>query len=166
MVDTVRRSQLIGIETMDYETVTPYCSIDEVWVNPLGRVSYLTTNHQACIPIDQVSNITHNPVLTHILSLMSQPNELYRLHHVSVLTSPSQAPFGWVEDFLFDWTTGDITAYVICGDNTAHLDRRTMLFPDEVEQVVDEFMVLKADTNNRHQEWIETSRLPVVHIPR
>lgn len=159
MVDRIRRSQLIGIETMDFETGTPYGSIDEVWVNPLGRASHLTTDHQACIPIKQVSDITHNPVLTHTLSLMSHPNKLYRLHHISVLASPSQTPFGWVEDFLFDWTTGDIEAYIIADNIAAPLERRTMLFPDEVEQMADKFMVLKADANNRHQQWRETSHL-------
>ena len=41
MMNVIRRSQIIGLTTMDGSTATEYDRIEEVWLDENGRVVYL-----------------------------------------------------------------------------------------------------------------------------
>lgn len=149
MINFVRRSQLIDLNTIDYETSTLYGPIDEVWVNPSGQVSYVTTNHQACIPIEQVKTVQFDRVHTYTHSIMTQPDDLYPLYQLAVHASPTNVPRGWIEDFLFDCETGDIAAYILEGDIAKPFGGRAVLYPNDVLQISAGAIVLREGAENR-----------------
>ena len=68
---------------------------------------------------------------------------------------PNSDPFGWVEDFLFDWSTGEIVAYVLDGDIAEPFDGRAVLFPDDIETIDAEAIVIKEEARNRLQSEAE-----------
>ena len=41
-MNVIRRSQIIGLMTMDGSTATEYDRVEEVWLDENGRVVYLT----------------------------------------------------------------------------------------------------------------------------
>jgi hypothetical protein len=48
-----------------------------------------------------------------------------------------------VEDFLFDWQTGEISAYILAGDIATPFGDRAVLFPEDVETIVAEAMIVR-----------------------
>ncbi|MEO1396927.1 MAG: photosystem reaction center subunit H [Cyanobacteria bacterium J06634_5] len=147
MVNIVRRSQLVGLNAMDCETATRYnTTVQEVWIDSFGRVSYFTTAPHAYTPIEQVAVIGPDAVLTYTYETTQQPDNLFSLYQ-----SPlgNKNLFGWVEDFLFDWETGSIAAYVIEGDIASSVGGRAVVFPEDVEQISADVIVLKEGAENR-----------------
>ncbi|HEY9658446.1 MAG TPA: hypothetical protein V6C65_08360, partial [Allocoleopsis sp.] len=55
---------------------------------------------------------------------------------------------GWVEDFLFDWHTGEIAAYVLAGKIADPLGEFAVLYPDEVEAIATDFLVIREGAQN------------------
>lgn len=62
---------------------------------------------------------------------------------------------GWVEDFLFDWETGDVAAYILGGEIAAPFGGRAVLFPDDVEAIDAEAIIFKEDATNHLQSESE-----------
>lgn len=56
---------------------------------------------------------------------------------------------GWVDDFLFDWETGEIAAYILAGDIAAPFGGRAVLFPEDVQSIQAEVIVIKEGANKR-----------------
>jgi hypothetical protein len=68
---------------------------------------------------------------------------------MAIRTPSLSTPLGWVEDFLFDWETGDIAAYIIAGEIAAPFGGRAVLFPEDVAIIDTEAIVIKEEAQNR-----------------
>lgn len=148
MISVVRRSQVVGLRAMDSSTATNFNTVEEVWIDDAGRVSYFAGT-QGYTPLEQVSVVGPDAVLTYSAMLEELPlTNLRRLHRLSV-RSPMSDALGWVDDFLFNWETGEIAAYILAGDIAAPLGGRAVLFPEDVQSIETEVIVIKEGTNKR-----------------
>jgi uncharacterized protein YrrD len=141
MINVIRRSQIIGLMTMDGSTATEYDRVEEVWLDEKGQVVYLGGS-QGYTPLEQVSVVGPDAVLTYSSSLFEPPGNLRRLNGLRV-NSPLSDSFGWIEDFLFDWETGEIMAYILGGDIAEPFGGQAVLFPEDVEAIDGEVVVIK-----------------------
>lgn len=148
MFNIVRRSQIVGLMAMDSSTATRIGSVEEVWIDNNGRVVYFASQG-GYTPFEQVARIGPDAVLTYSGMTMDPPTSLHRLHRRAVRILSISDSLGWVEDFLLDWETGDIAAYILGGDIAAPFGGRAVLFPDDVEVINAEVMVIKEDAQNR-----------------
>lgn len=130
MMNVIRRSQVIGLIAMDGSTATEYDRVEEIWLDENGRVVYLA-GREGYTPLEQVAVMGPDAVLTYSSSIFEPSINLRRLNRMRV-SSPMSDPLGWVEDFLFDWETGDIAAYILGGDIAEPFGGRAVLFPDDV----------------------------------
>lgn len=146
-MNVIRRSQIIGLTTMDSSTATEYNRVEEVLVDKNGRVVYIAGS-EGYTPLEQVSVVGPDAVLTYSSDFFEPPRNLLRLNRMQV-SSPISNPFGWVEDFLFDWETGDIAAYILGGDIAEPFGGRAVLFPDDIETIDAEIIVIKEEAKNR-----------------
>jgi len=147
MFNIVRSRQLIGLTTLDSSTATRLGAVEEVWVDQTGRVTYFAGS-EGYTPLEQVAVVGPDAVLTYSKTLIDPPINLRQLHRLPV-RSPLSSPSGWVEDYLFDWETGEITAYILGGDVAAPFGGRAVLFPDDVEVIEAEVIVMKEGAQNR-----------------
>ena len=152
-MNVIRRSQIIGLITMDGSTATEYNRVEEVWLDERGRVVYLA-GRGGYTPLEQVSVIGPDAVLTYSSSIFEPSSNLRRLNRMEVISSMSE-PLGWIEDFLFDWETGDIAAYILGGDIAEPFGGRAVLFPEDVEAIDAEAVVIKEGAKNRLQSEAE-----------
>ncbi|WNZ21800.1 photosystem reaction center subunit H [Leptolyngbya sp. NK1-12] len=153
MLNIVRRSQMVGLMAMDSSTATRMGGVEEVWVDADGRVVYFAST-AGFIPFEQVSMIGSDAVLTYsdlaISDLATEPpTALRRLYRMAVQSPSIAEPIGWVEDFLFDWETGDIAAYILGGTVAAPFGGRAVLFPEDVEVIDADVIVIKEDATSR-----------------
>lgn len=123
--------------------------MEEVWIDDKGRVSFIGGS-QGYTPLEQVFVIGPDAVLTYSSSVVSQPTNLRRLYQLPV-RSPMAETLGWVEDFLFDWETGNITAYILAGDIAAPFGGRAVLYPEDVEVIEAEAVVVREGAKERLQ---------------
>jgi uncharacterized protein YrrD len=148
MISVVRRSQVVGLRAMDSSTATNFNTVEEVWIDDAGRVTYFAGKH-GYTPLEQVSVVGPDAVLTYSSVLKEPPlTNLRRLHRLSV-RSPMSDALGWVDDFLFDWETGEIAAYILGGDIATPFGGRAVLFPEDVETIEAEVIVIKEGTSKR-----------------
>ncbi|RUR73778.1 photosystem reaction center subunit H [Chlorogloeopsis fritschii PCC 9212] len=149
MINVVRRSQILGLMAMDSVTASRFDTVEEVWIDDKGRVSFIGGS-QGYTPLEQVFVIGPDAVLTYSSSVVSQPTNLRRLYQLPV-RSPMAETLGWVEDFLFDWETGNITAYILAGDIAAPFGGRAVLYPEDVEVIEAEAVVVREGAKERLQ---------------
>lgn len=147
MINVVRRSQIVGLTTMDGSTATQYDRVESVWLDNDGKVVYLAGS-EGYTPLEQVSVVGDDAVLTYSKELLEAPSNLRRIDRIEV-TSPSSGTLGWIEDFLFDWSTGDIAAYILGGTIAEPFGGTAVLFPDDVETIDAEVIVIKDDAKDR-----------------
>ena len=152
--------QIIGLTTMDGSTATEYdCEasrrhrVEEVLLDETGRVVYLAGSN-GYTPLEQVSVVGSDAVLTYSSSVFKPASNLRHLDRMRV-NSPMSDPLGWVEDFLFDWETGDIAAHVLGGDIAEPFDGKAVLFPEDVEVIEAEAVVIKEDARDHLQSEAE-----------
>lgn len=148
-MNVIRRSQIIGLIAMDGSTANKYDLIEEVWVDPAGRVIYLGGS-AGYIPLEQISVIGEDAVLTYDNSFAEPLDNLLHLNRLEV-SYPESDPLGWVEDFLFDWSTGDIAAYVVGGDIAEPFGGRAVLFPDAVKTIDATAVIIKEEATSPFQ---------------
>ena len=153
MMNVIRRSQIIGLMAMDNSTASKYDCIEEVWSDESGRVVYLS-GCAGYTPIEQISIVGEDAVLTYSSSVYEPTRNLFQLNRMSV-SYPKSEPLGWVEDFLFDWSTGEIAAYVLGGDIAEPFGGRAVLFSDDVEAIDTEAIVIREETKDRLQSEAE-----------
>ena len=146
MMNVIRRSQIIGLTTMDGSTASKYDCVEEVWLDESGRVVYLA-GKEGYTPLEQISVVGDDAVLTYSSSSFEPPSNLLHLNQMRI-TSPMSDPLGWIEDFLFDWSTGEIAAYVLGGDIAEPFGGRAVLFPDDVETIDAETIVIKEEATS------------------
>ena len=147
MINVIRRSQIIGLMTMDGSTATEYDRVEEVWLDEKGRVVYLAGS-QGYTPLEQVSVVGPDAVLTYSSNVLEAPDNLRRLDRLGVNSAMSDS-LGWIEDFLFDWHTGEIMAYILGGDIAEAFGERAVLFPEDVEAIDAEVIVIKERAQDR-----------------
>ena len=147
MMNVIRRSQIVGLIAIDGSTASKYDCIEEVWLDESGRVIYIGGS-EGYTPIEQISMVGEDAVLSYSSSSFEPKNDLFHLNRMRV-SYPTSDPFGWVEDFLFDWSTGEIAAYVIGGDIAEPFGGRAVLFPDDIETIDAEAIVVKEDAKDR-----------------
>ena len=163
MLNTVRYSQIVGLVAIDSATARHLGEIQEVWVNDEGRIEYLSCA-EGFIPLLQVAGVSTQAVST-FGHLSEQPTESLRRLHRLPIQSTLQETHGWVEDFVFDWQTGEIAAYVLSGDIadpsgqvklqrfTAHetktVPHRAIIVADDVRTIQVDAVVLEPDAPDR-----------------
>ncbi len=148
MFNVIRRSQIIGLTAMDTSTATRYGSVEEVWVDDNGRVVYFASD-AGYTPFEQIATIGPDALLTYSELALTPPPSLRRLHQMAIRTPSVSTPLGWVEDFLFDWETGDLAAYILAGEIAAPFGGRAVLFPEDVEAIDVEGITIKEEAPNR-----------------
>ena len=147
MINVVRRSQIVGLSTMDGSTATQYDRVEEVWLDENGKVVYLKGS-QGYTPIEQISVVGDDAVLTYSNEVVQFPKNLRRIYRMEVST-PTSAPMGWIEDFLFDWELGDVVAYVLGGAIADPFGGTAVLFPNDVKIIDGEVIILQEGAKNR-----------------
>jgi len=148
-MNVIRRSQMIGLTAMDRSIAKGYGRVEEIWVDEAGRVAYFTSN-QGYMPLEAVATVGPDAVLTYSSIGIDDPGDpLNPLIRRAVRTRNSNEPVGWVDDFLFDWETGDIVAYVLSGDIASPFTSRAVLFPEDVEAIDTDAVVIKEGATYR-----------------
>jgi hypothetical protein len=147
MLNVVRRSQMVNLMAIDRTTATRFNTVEEVWVDDTGRVAYLAGT-QGYTPLEQVEVIGPDAVLTHSRVVVEPPGNLRRLYRLAV-RSPNTDSSGWVEDFLFDWETREIAAYILAGDMATPFGERAVLFPEDVAAIDAEVIILQDGASER-----------------
>ena len=147
MINVVRRSQIVGLTTMDSSTATQYNRVESVWLDDDGKVVYLAGS-EGYTSLEQISVVGDDAILTYSQELSEAPENLRRIDRIEV-TSPTSGTLGWIEDFLFDWSTGDIAAYILGGTIAEPFGGTAVLFPDDVETIDAEVIVIKEGAKDR-----------------
>jgi uncharacterized protein YrrD len=134
MLNVVRYSQVIGLITLDSATASHLGEVEEVWLSEAGRVTHFS-GVVGYLPLEQVSGISSHAVSTYGQLILSEPPHLHCLSRMTV-QSLENRPLGWVEDFLFDWHTGEVLAYVLGGTIAEAFGGHAVLFPEDVEAII------------------------------
>ncbi len=133
MFNVIRRSQLQGLIAMDGSTISHLGEIEEVWLDETGKVVYISGT-AGYIPLEQSANMRSQALSTYGNLVVDAPADLRQLHQLAVQTALGE-PLGWVEDFLFDWHTGEIAAYILAGQIAESLGAFVVLYPEDVEEI-------------------------------
>lgn len=147
MLNVVRRSQIQGLIAMDGSTISHLGEVEEVWLDDAGKVTYLSGS-AGYLPLEQVANISNQALSTYGRLLVDAPENLQNLSQRAVHSSMGE-PLGWVEDFLFDWHTGEIAAYVVVGPIAESLGEYAVLYPEDVEEITIEYLMIREGAEER-----------------
>jgi uncharacterized protein YrrD len=147
MINVVRCSQIIGLLTMDGSTGSYLGEIEEMWLDEWGRITYLSGGSRY-LPLEQVFVVGSDAILTYSSTLVDAPTPLLRLHRLAV-ESTLREPLGWIEDFLFNWQTGEIAAYILRGTIASSSGERVVLYPEDVEAIEAEAVIIRESAKNR-----------------
>ncbi len=161
MLNVIRYSQIVGLVAVDSATAEYLGEIQDVWVNDAGQIVYLSCS-RGYIPLVQVAGVSTQAVSTYGHLTVTPPSGLHRLHQLPV---KSPQPTGRIEDFLFDWHTGEVAAYILTGDianpagnptlqrfssaEMAPTSPRVVLAPGDVKTITVDAVVLEADATAR-----------------
>jgi uncharacterized protein YrrD len=144
MLNIVRRSQVVGLIAIDQSRATNLGSIEEVWLDQSGRVSFFSSTTRY-LPLEQISRVGTDGISTYGDLAVSEPEHVHQLYQ-SPVSSTQGDRLGWVDDFLFDWQSGDIAAYILVGDVASPWSKRVVLFPEGVISVSNAGLIVKADS--------------------
>jgi sporulation protein YlmC with PRC-barrel domain len=147
MLNVVRRSQIQGLIAVDGSTSSHLGEMEEVWLNQTGKVAYLSGT-AGYLPLEQVAAISHQALSTYGRMLVDAPENLQRLHQLAVHSSMGE-PLGWVEDFLFDWHTGEIAVYILAGQTAEPWGEYAVLSPEDVEEIAVEYLMIREGAQER-----------------
>ncbi|HIK27275.1 MAG: PRC-barrel domain-containing protein [Oscillatoriaceae bacterium SKW80] len=109
------------------KVIRSFQAVQRVWVDDSGKVNYIADSRGYIRLPDAIE---------------SDFERLHELYHMGIF-SPQGERLGWVEDFLFDWNTGNIAAYIIGGNMAAPFGGRAVLYPEDVEVIDAEAVVVK-----------------------
>ncbi|PZU98216.1 MAG: photosystem reaction center subunit H [Leptolyngbya sp.] len=143
MFTVVRHSQICGLTAIDGATVSNLGEIEAVWLDDTGNVAYLS-GREGYLPLNQVADITQQALSTYGRLMVKPPDNLQLLHELRVQSFWGDL-LGWVDDFLFDWHTGEIAAYVLAGRSVEPLGEHAVFYPKDVEELAPDYLRLKAD---------------------
>lgn len=159
MLNVIRYSQIVGLVAIDSATADYLGAIQEVWTDEAGNIVYLSCP-RGHIPLWQIAGVSTRAVSTYGHLAVTPPGGLYRLYQLPVQSSLKQ-PSGRIEDFLFDWHTGEIAAYILSGERagpatlqhvateeTAPSPPRTVLVPEDIKTIAADAIVLEVGAPN------------------
>jgi uncharacterized protein YrrD len=147
MLNVIRYSQIIGLVAVDSATATHLGQVKEIWLDNSGHIAYLSSGEHY-LPLEQISGIGTQAVSTYGHLAMSVPSDIYRLHQLAVHSVIGE-PVGWIDDFLFDWHTGQIMAYLLAGDIAEPFGGRAVLYPEDVETIVLDRLIIREGGEQR-----------------
>jgi uncharacterized protein YrrD len=147
MLNVIRYSQIIGLMAVDGTTTTPLGAVEDIWLDGAGRIAYLSSS-EGYLPLEQVSGIGIEAISTYGQLEMLEPSHLHRLHQLAVQSAIGE-PLGWIDDFLFDWHTGQIAAYLVAGDIAAPFGGRAVLDPEDVQEIAIESLIVRSGGEER-----------------
>lgn len=150
MLNLIRRSQIVGLMTREKESHVFLDRVKEVWSDPTGRVAYLSCT-KGYARLQQVAETESNAIYTCDRWRSEEtPSNLRCLHRLNVY-SLRREYVGWVKDFIFDWQTGEIKAYILAGKITGRcrLNRKVVLLPEDVEVMEANGIVIKQNAQKR-----------------
>ena len=147
MFNVVRRSQIQGLIAMDGSTISHLGEVEEVWLDETGKIVYLSGS-VGYLPLEQVANISNKALSTYGRLIVDAPENLQTLSQLAVHSSMGE-PLGWVEDFLFDWHTGEVAAYVLAGQIAESLGEYAVLYPEDVEEITIEHLIIRKGAEER-----------------
>lgn len=140
MLNIIRRSQIIGATIIESSTANRLGQVKEVWLDASGRVAYLS-GEIGYLSLAQISGVGDSAVSVFHRLAVETPENLRNWYRLPV-RSALGTPLGWVDDFLFDWQTGDISAYVLTGNSPTLLNYRSVLLAEDTEaDVLDAIIV-------------------------
>ncbi|MCS6959916.1 MAG: photosystem reaction center subunit H [Pseudanabaenaceae cyanobacterium SKYGB_i_bin29] len=143
MVNVIRRSQIIGLMSLDTSTASRFATVEEVWTDNHGRVVCFSSG-SGYIPLEQVATIGIDALLTYsdlLLEAVASSSPLYR----RLVRLPSGESIGWIDDFLFDWETGEIVAYILAGKIAEPWGGKAVLYPEDIATIEAEAVVIKEE---------------------
>jgi uncharacterized protein YrrD len=147
MLNVVRYSQMVGLIVVDSTTSSRLGEVEDVWLDDSGRIAYIS-GVAGYLPLGQVARVGINTVSTYGQPTVSEPRHLHRLNRVVVQYVEGE-PLGWIEDFLFDWHTGEITAYILAGAIADALGEPAILLPEDVEEIAAETVIIREGAKER-----------------
>ncbi|MBD2678595.1 MULTISPECIES: photosystem reaction center subunit H [Nostoc] len=155
MLNVVRRSQIIGWIAIDSSTANSFGELEEVWLDDSGRIAYFSGG-ETYLPVKRIAGVGMGAVSVYYPPVEDTPENLRRLHEITVESTLGE-PLGWVEDFLFDWQTGEIAAYIVAGEIAAPFGGRAVLYPEDVEEIAINKVIISEDV--KHQLEAESEGL-------
>lgn len=147
MLNIVRRSQIRGLIAMDGSTLAHLGSVEEVWLDQTGRVTFLSGS-AGYLPLEQIAGVSQQALSTYGRLIVALPENLQPLYRRVVQSSLGE-PLGWVEEFLFDWHTGDIAAYILAGQIAEALGESAVLYPDDVAEIAVDYVRMHEGAQDR-----------------
>jgi uncharacterized protein YrrD len=147
MFNVVRYSQIVGLIAVDSSTTSHLGEVEEVWLDEMGRIAYLSSL-EGYMSLEQMSGVGTTAVSTYGRIYDHAPMNLRRLHRL-VVRSTLDEPLGWIEDFLFDWHTGEIVAYILAGDIAEPFGGKAVLYPEDVREIIAEKVVVREGAKDR-----------------
>jgi uncharacterized protein YrrD len=149
MLNVVRRSQIIGWIAIDSSTAARFGELEEVWIDESGRIAYFSGG-EAYLPVERIAGVGMGAVSIYYPPVLDTPDNLRRLHQITVESTLGEA-VGWVEDFLFDWQTGEIAAYIVAGEIAAPFGGKAVLYPEDIEEIATDKVVIREDVQDQLQ---------------
>lgn len=153
MLNVVRRSQIIGWIAIDSSTSARFGELEEVWIDESGRIAYFSGG-EAYLPVERIAGVGMGAVSTYYFPALDTPDNLRRLHQTTVESTLGES-LGWVEDFLFDWQTGEIAAYIVAGEIAAPFGGKAVLYPKDLEVIATDKVIIRDDVQNQLQDESE-----------
>lgn len=147
MTNVVRYSQLLGLLTIDGATGTRCGYAEELWMDGQGRVVYLSSQ-QGYVPLEHILRIDPDIVLASRYWSDIRPRNLHALHQRPIDSNLGET-IGWIEDFLFDWQTGEVVAYVVGGELARPYGEFAILDPRDVAAIDTRAVVLREGASRR-----------------
>lgn len=147
MLNVVRRSQVKGLIAMDGPTITHLGEVEEIWLDDMGQVAYLSGT-AGYLPLGQIATISDQAVSTYGRLIVEAPANLRHVDRLAVQSALGE-PLGWIDDFLFDWHTGEIVAYILAGSIAEPFGEPVTLYPDDVEKLTLEALIVRTGAPER-----------------
>jgi uncharacterized protein YrrD len=155
MLNVVRRSQIIGWIAIDSSTANSFGELEEVWLDDSGRIAYFSGG-ETYLPVEKIAGVGMGAVSVYYPPVEDTPENLRRLHEITVESTLGEN-LGWVKDFLFDWQTGEIAAYIVAGEIAAPFGGRAVLYPEDIEEIAIDKVIIREDV--KHQLEAESEGL-------
>jgi uncharacterized protein YrrD len=145
--NVIRYSQIIGLIAIDSAMASQIGNVEEIWMDESGRVKYLSCN-RGYWSLDQVVGVGNGAVSVYHCLLLSVPSDLHHWQQLPVRSDIGE-PLGWVDDFLFDWHTGEVLAYILAGEIALPYGGQAVLLAEDVANATPEAIVVQAGTQQR-----------------
>lgn len=149
MLNVVRRSQIIGSIAIDSSTSARFAELEEVWLDDSGRIAYFS-GEEAYLPVQGIAGIGMGAVSIYYHPVPDIPDNLHRLDQITVESALGETQ-GWVEDFLFDWQTGEIAAYIVAGEIAVPFGGRAVLYPEDIQEISTNKLIIREGVQDQLQ---------------